>query len=101
MLLQWLKTFLAKNADIVLSQSDVDVEVDLEKLKMLISKAKGYDIVMKLNDSPLAKHYASQDDLSTFATRGVLTPEHIIRTKRVPLVLEDKDIEEALKYLYR
>jgi rhamnose utilization protein RhaD (predicted bifunctional aldolase and dehydrogenase) len=31
-------------------------------------------------------------------TRGVLTPEHIIRTKRVPLVLEDNDVEDALKH---
>ncbi len=88
--------FLAENAPVNLVSPDVNVEVDLDKLKMLVSKAKGYDIVMKLNDSPLAKYYASQDDLSTFATRGILTPEHIIRTKRNPLVLEDENIDAAL-----
>ncbi len=88
--------FLAENAPVNLVSPDVNVEVDLDKLKMLVSKAKGYDIVMKLNDSPLAKYYASQDDLSTFATRGILTPEHIIRTKRTPLVLEDENIDAAL-----
>jgi len=51
---------------------------------------------MRLNDSPFAKYYASQDDLAIFATRGVLTPEHIIRTKRAPLILEDKNIEAAV-----
>ena len=88
--------FLAENAPIHISSSDVNVEVDLEKLQKLVSKSKGYDVVMRLNDSALAKYYASQEDLSTFATRGVLTPEHIIRTKRAPLVLEDDNIEGAL-----
>ena len=59
--------------------------------------AKGYEVAMKTDQSPLALTYASQPDLKTFATRGVLTPEHIIRTKRVPLVLEDENVEEALE----
>jgi rhamnose utilization protein RhaD (predicted bifunctional aldolase and dehydrogenase) len=88
--------FLAENASVPLSSTDVNVEVDLEKLQKLVSQVKGYEVVTKLDDSPLAKYYASQDNLSTFATRGVLTPEHIIRTKRTPLLLEDDDIEMAL-----
>ena len=36
--------------------------------------------------------------LRATVTRGVLTPEHIIRTKRVPLVIEDDEVEEALKH---
>jgi len=89
--------FLEENASVSLSSQEVNAEVDLEKLKAVISKAKGYEVVTKLDQSPLAKHYASQDDLATFATRGVLTPEHIIRTKRIPLVLEDEDIEAAVE----
>ena len=42
---------------------------------------------MHVNQTPLAVHYASQNDLRNKVTRGVLTPEHILRTKRVPLVL--------------
>ncbi len=89
--------FLEEHAHVSLSSPDVNAEVDLEKLQTLISKAKGYEVVIKLNQSPLAKYYASQDNLATFATRGVLTPEHIIRTKRTPLVLEDHNIERALE----
>ncbi len=87
--------FLEENAPVSLSVPEKKGEVDLKKLKEVISKAKGYEVVTKLNDSILAQHYASQDDLGTFATRGVLTPEHIIRTKRTPLVLEDDNIEAA------
>ena len=88
--------FLAENAPVALSVPEEKVEVDLEKLKVVISEAKGYEVVIKLNTSPLAQHYASQDDLASFATRGVLTPEHIIRTKRIPLILEDDNIEAAV-----
>ena len=56
------------------------------------------DKFMHINQTPLAVNYASQENLRAQVTRGVLTPEHIIRTKRIPLVLEDTDIEDALKH---
>lgn len=89
--------FLSESAPVLLTTPEEKGKVDLQKLKEVFSKAKGYEVVTKLNDSLLAQHYASQDNLSTFATRGVLTPEHIIRTKRIPLVLEDDNIEAAVE----
>ena len=70
-------------------------EFDIEKLKELVEKEKGCEIVLKVNQTPLALHYASQDHLYMKATRGVLTPEHIIRTKRIPLIVNE-NIEEAV-----
>ncbi len=67
-----------------------------ERLGEAVSRVKGVDVVMKTDQSPLALTYASKPDLETFATRGVLTPEHIIRTKRIPLVFEGEDMEAAL-----
>jgi rhamnose utilization protein RhaD (predicted bifunctional aldolase and dehydrogenase) len=68
-------------------------------------EAKDFDITllqidkfMHINQTPLALNYASQENLRTSVTRGVLTPEHILRTKRVPLVVEDNDVEDALKH---
>ena len=68
-------------------------------------EAKAFDIgllnidkFMHINQTPLALNYASSENLRTTVTRGVLTPEHIIRTKRVPLLLEDDEVEEALKH---
>ncbi len=88
--------FLEKNAPLEFRSQNTKSGFDVEKLISLISKEKGYDVSAKVNNSDLAVYYALQDDLSIFATRGVLTPEHIIRTKRVPLILEDDDIEGAL-----
>ena len=69
---------------------------EITELKQAIEALKGHEVVMKINRSPLARTYASQKNLKAFASRGVLTPEHIIRTKRVPLILEEECIEEAL-----
>ncbi|MCH9741145.1 MAG: class II aldolase/adducin family protein [Epsilonproteobacteria bacterium] len=90
--------FLAENADVVFDEIEPTV-FDIEKLQSLVAKEKGHDVVVKVNQTPLALHYASRSKLYCKVTRGVLTPEHIIRTKRVPLVVED-NMEEALeKYI--
>jgi rhamnose utilization protein RhaD (predicted bifunctional aldolase and dehydrogenase) len=81
--------FLEENAEVKFDVIE-PTEFELDDLKI--------DKFMHVNQTPLAVHYASQDDLRTKVTRGVLTPEHILRTKRVPLVVEDWDVEDALRH---
>jgi len=81
--------FLAQNAEVTLGDIE-PTTFELDDLKI--------DKFMHINQTPLAVHYASQEDLRAKVTRGVLTPEHIIRTKRVPLVVEDWDVKDALKH---
>ena len=87
--------FLAENASLDIP-SNSPKEYNTDKLKDIISLSKGYDVTIKLNTSDLARYYSSQPNISDFASRGVLTPEHIIRTKRIPLIIEDEDISKAL-----
>ena len=88
--------FLETNAPLIIEKYIPRFALDINLLQESINKAKGYDVVMKVNQSPIALHYASSRNLKQVATRGVLTPEHIIRTKRVPLILEDNNIEKAI-----
>ena len=90
--------FLKKNADISFDTIKSTSDLDIEELQELISREKGYEVVMRINQTPLALTYSASSPLSDFATRGVLTPEHIIRTKRVPLIIEDSNIKRALAY---
>ena len=83
------EVFLEKNASVELK----DLEAKAFDIGLL-----NIDKFMHINQTPLALNYAFSEDLRTRVTRGVLTPEHIIRTKRVPLVLEDDEVEEALKH---
>lgn len=87
--------FLKQNVKLDINPNPSSRYLNLDKLKVLIEHHKGHEVALHVNKSALALFYASQDNLKEFATRGVLTPEHIIRTKRVPMVIEG-DMEEAI-----
>ncbi len=89
--------FLKQNTSLEISEKTDKLNFDFIKLKILVEKEKNHEIVLKINQSPLAVHYASQENLMINATKGLLTPEHIIRTKRNPLILENGNIQVALK----
>ncbi len=83
--------FLEKEAVLKLDNLLEPKEFDFKKLQRAIEEKKGYKIDLKKDQSPLALNYVNRTDLESFANRGVLTPEHIIRTKRSPLVLDNEN----------
>ncbi len=91
--------FLSTNAYLGIPSLHVSKEFDIESLKELVSNKKGFEISLHVNTSSLARFYASQEHLESFATRGVLTPEHIIRTKRVPLVITNNIADKLEQYI--
>ncbi|WP_434658645.1 class II aldolase/adducin family protein [Sulfurimonas sp. NW9] len=94
------ENFLDEQAVVHIEHNYVHSDCDIGKITKVLSAAKGYEVSININQSPLAAYYASQPNLKEFASRGVLTPEHIIRTKRVPLVMEDTNLEAAVeKYM--
>ncbi len=84
--------FLDKNAVVHIEHNYVHSECDIARVINTMSEYKGHEVHITINQTPLAAFYASQPNLREFASRGVLTPEHIIRTKRVPLIMEDTDL---------
>jgi len=62
---------------------------NIGELETIMKIEKEGSLSCVVNQSQLALNYASLN--SKMLTRGVLTPEHIIRTKRVPLVLKTGD----------
>jgi len=92
---QKAEDYLHEHAPLEIPQTE-PVTFPLDTLQEAISRAKGYDVVLKANTSPLARYYASLGKEAV--SRGVLTPEHIIRTKRAPLYLENAhEIDTALQ----
>ncbi|MBT5934249.1 class II aldolase/adducin family protein [Sulfurimonas sp.] len=89
--------FLKENASLNIKSSHSSSQCDMSKISKVLSEVKGYDVSININQTPLAVHYASSENLREFASRGVLTPEHIIRTKRIPLIMEDTDLEGGLE----
>ncbi len=92
--------FLDENAAVSVERNYTHSECDIAKITRIFSEVKGHKVHLNINQSPLASYYSSQENLKEFASRGVLTPEHIIRTKRAPLVMEDTDLEGGIsKYV--
>jgi rhamnose utilization protein RhaD (predicted bifunctional aldolase and dehydrogenase) len=86
--------FLEKNTKIEFEEQK-EKEFDLEILKKLVSIEKGYEVFCSINNSPISLYYSSLS--SDKLTRGILTPEHIIRTKRAPLLLQSNDNLEDME----
>lgn len=79
----------AKGAVLHVEKSDASLELlTLAKIRKEVSNLKGGATISILNESDLALHFSKQN-VEKIATEGPLTPDHVIRTKRVPAILGD------------
>ncbi len=60
---------------------------NLARLRRAVSRARGAPVVVQWDRSPGAVGFANLENVADIACRGPLTPDHVIRTKRVPLVV--------------
>ncbi len=80
---------------------DEEVSIDLfelAKIRKLVSAQKGSAQIALLNSSKSSCHIASHPELKNIACRGPLTPDHVIRTKRIPVILDDDFESELSQY---
>ncbi|WP_076414601.1 bifunctional aldolase/short-chain dehydrogenase [Shewanella sp. UCD-KL12] len=81
--------------------SDDEVSIDLIELaqiRKLVSSQKGAAHIALLNSSKGSCHIASHPQLNSIACRGPLTPDHVIRTKRIPAILHEDFDNELGRY---
>ncbi len=76
-------------ATLALAQHKVDL-LDLARIRKAVSAARGSAQLAMLDQTPEAQGYASLDNVGDIATRGPITPDHVIRTKRVPVIISAK-----------
>ena len=67
---------------------------DLARLRKAVSEARGQATLASLDDSAPVREFSALSGASELATRGLLTPDHVIRTKRVPLVVSGEGAEK-------
>jgi rhamnose utilization protein RhaD (predicted bifunctional aldolase and dehydrogenase)/NAD(P)-dependent dehydrogenase (short-subunit alcohol dehydrogenase family) len=68
----------------------------LASLRKVVSEKCGQPVVVSLDQSREARGFSSMKQVESIATRGPLTPDHTIRTKRIPVVVGSdpaKDVE--------
>jgi rhamnose utilization protein RhaD (predicted bifunctional aldolase and dehydrogenase)/NAD(P)-dependent dehydrogenase (short-subunit alcohol dehydrogenase family) len=89
-----------------LSSSEIEPEqvtaADLRRLaraRRAVSRAAGGPMFARLDAGAEASLFAARPDAPSLVTRGPLTPDHVIRTKRVAWVLEDDEDESAGRFV--
>jgi NAD(P)-dependent dehydrogenase (short-subunit alcohol dehydrogenase family) len=69
--------------------------LELAKLRREISRVAGKPMLARLDCGPAAAGFARRDDCLEIGTRGPLTPDHVIRTKLVPVALDRDSAHHA------
>jgi len=68
-------------------------------LRRAVSRIYGAALIAKLDMHDAAAHFLYLPEMREIVNRGPLTPDHVIRTKRVPVVIEEESREEIDKML--
>jgi rhamnose utilization protein RhaD (predicted bifunctional aldolase and dehydrogenase)/NAD(P)-dependent dehydrogenase (short-subunit alcohol dehydrogenase family) len=76
---------------------EVDLRV-LADLRRAVSAAAGRAMVARLDASAEARGFASREDVVDLATRGPVTPDHVIRIKRIPAVVSGDVAGDVERY---
>ncbi len=70
----------------------------IAQLRQNVSQLWKKPILAQLNNSELSIAFSNLPDLGTITDKGPLTPDHIIRTKRTPVVLSGNHAEDIGNY---
>ena len=62
---------------------------EIAELRKQLSMVAGAPLIVSTTATPRTAAFLARDDLSDVAARGPMTPDHVIRTKRVPMVGTD------------
>ena len=74
--------------------------LQLATLRRQVSAVWNKPVLAKLDRSASAKTFSELSNVAKITSRGPLTPDHIIRTKRTPMMVSDnaeKDLEKYVK----
>lgn len=63
----------------------------LAQVRRQVSALKGAPMLAQLDQRPEAVGFAQLPDVAAIATRGPITPDHVIRTKLIPVVIDKQD----------
>ena len=74
---------------------------DLARLRCHLSRVAGEPMVVSRHTDPTVSAFLARPDLASLAGQGPLTPDHVIRTKRIPMIGSTGEVIEAYAEAYR
>jgi len=93
------ETYLDSHAS--LNWSDDKASEDLLALAQMrntVSSVKGEAMIARIDSGREAVAFANLENVAEIATRGTLTPDHVIRTKPTPAVINDDIVASVEHY---
>ncbi|MCF7822264.1 MAG: bifunctional aldolase/short-chain dehydrogenase [Mariprofundaceae bacterium] len=85
--------------DALLNEPDEQADEDLlalARMRAAVSDIRGEAVIARLDSGSRAVAFSKRGDVAKIATRGTLTPDHVIRTKAAPVVVEN-DVTAAVE----
>ncbi|MEM7011440.1 MAG: bifunctional aldolase/short-chain dehydrogenase [Verrucomicrobiota bacterium] len=79
------------------AEANVDL-VQLAELRQAVSKQRGCAVIAKLDSGSAAAGFSSRADIDQIASQGPVTPDHSIRTKRLPGIVGDDIAADVQRY---
>jgi rhamnose utilization protein RhaD (predicted bifunctional aldolase and dehydrogenase)/NAD(P)-dependent dehydrogenase (short-subunit alcohol dehydrogenase family) len=76
--------------------SEAQLGLNLAQLRAQISRVAGAPMVLHQDDDPAGFSFARNRDVATLSQSGPATPDHAIRTKRLPLLGRDVERYAAI-----
>ncbi len=71
---------------------------ELACLRQAVSQLQKAAVVVHVKDDAYSVGFAHLPNVSTIGTKGTLTPDHVIRTKPIPMVVGTEPQADAVKY---
>jgi rhamnose utilization protein RhaD (predicted bifunctional aldolase and dehydrogenase) len=72
--------------------------LELANIRKVVCKIKGAAMIALLDTSAASVNFSNRPDVSSIATRGVLTPGQVIFTKRIPVILGANPEQDIARY---
>ncbi|MEL6252880.1 MAG: bifunctional aldolase/short-chain dehydrogenase [Bacteroidota bacterium] len=79
------------------SHQEID-HLRLAQIRQSVSDLAGKAFLSHLNASPASTAFSKLKNIDDVCSRGPLTPDHIIRTKRIPIVIHEDHVKDFASY---
>ncbi|MBI3314920.1 MAG: bifunctional aldolase/short-chain dehydrogenase [Candidatus Omnitrophica bacterium] len=73
--------------------------IALVGLRQAVSKAQGMAVTARLKNDPYSLGFAGLSNVAAIASRGTLTPDHVIRTKPIPVIVGQDPQKSVMEYV--
>jgi len=94
---KYLEENVTLNTKPILEKKSEDKFVQIAGLRKKVSDVAGFPVILKCISNLKSLSFCNRPDLQQISQQGPATPDHVIRTKRVPLI--GRNLEEyAAKY---